>query len=103
MLLTKIMRNWLLCKTVTHYALCITHYALCIVLYWPFRTRRDDRMPFDALTIAAVRGEIEQKAVGGRVQGVLVAAPLTIGLEIYRSGVGRNHLLLSAPPQNARV
>ena len=60
-------------------------------------------MPFDALTTAAVRGEIEQKAVGGRVQGVLVAAPLTISLEIYRSGVGRNHLLLSAHPQNARV
>src|SRR4051812_38201625 len=49
-------------------------------------------MPFDALTIGAVRREIEQKAVGGRVQGVLAAAPLTIGLEVYRSGVGRTFL-----------
>src|SRR5439155_12211843 len=60
-------------------------------------------MPFDALTIASVRGELEQKIVGGRVQGVLVPAPLTIGLEIYRSGVGRSQLLLSAHPQHARV
>src|SRR3954451_24275849 len=60
-------------------------------------------MPFDALTIGAVRREIEQKAVGGRVQGVLAAAPLTIGLEVYRSGVGRTFLLLSAHPQLARV
>ncbi|MFL5731970.1 MAG: NFACT family protein, partial [Chloroflexia bacterium] len=60
-------------------------------------------MPFDALTMAAVRREIEQKAVGGRVQGVLAAAPLTTGLEIYKSGVGRSFLLLSAHPQNARV
>jgi predicted ribosome quality control (RQC) complex YloA/Tae2 family protein len=60
-------------------------------------------MPFDALTISSVRREIEQKAVGGRVQGVLAAAPLTVGLEIYKAGAGRTFLLLSAHPQNARV
>src|SRR5215212_9522648 len=60
-------------------------------------------MPFDALTIAAVRLEVEKKAVGGRVQGVVAAAPLTVGLEIFKSGVGRTFLLLSAHPQNARA
>lgn len=60
-------------------------------------------MPFDALTLAAVRQELEEKVVGGRVQGVLVASPLTISLEIYKAGTGRTHLLLSAHPQHARV
>src|SRR5262249_36381214 len=60
-------------------------------------------MPFDALTISAVRDELERTIVGGRVQGVLVPAPLAISLEVYRSGAGRSHLLLSAHPQHARV
>src|SRR5580765_6093801 len=60
-------------------------------------------MPFDALTISAVRDELEQTVVGGRVQGVLVPGPLAVCLEIYRSGVGRSRLLLSAHPQHARV
>ena len=60
-------------------------------------------MPFDALTVAAVRHELQQKVLGGRVQGIVATAPLTISLEIYRSGVGRTHLILSAHPQHARV
>jgi len=60
-------------------------------------------MPYDALTIAAVRHELEQKVVGGRVQGLLAAGPLTVSLEIYKAGSGRSHLLLSAHPQYARV
>src|SRR4051794_21584846 len=60
-------------------------------------------MPFDALTIASVRDELEQRIVGGRVQGVLVPAPLTVSLEIYRPGSGRSYLLLSVHPQHARV
>ena len=60
-------------------------------------------MPFDALTIAAVRQELDQKIVGGRVQGVVAPGPLSVALEIYRAGVWRTHLLLSAHPQNARV
>ena len=60
-------------------------------------------MPFDALTAAAVRQELEDKVAGGRVQGVVIPAPLTVALEIYRAGVGRTHLLLSAHPQTARV
>src|SRR5215208_1379664 len=60
-------------------------------------------MPFDALTMAAVRQEIDEKVVGGRVQNVLFPGPLTISLEVYRGGIGRTHLLLSAHPQHARA
>ncbi|MBF6613948.1 MAG: NFACT family protein [Chloroflexi bacterium] len=60
-------------------------------------------MPFDALTIAAIRQELERTLLGGRVQNVIMPGPLTISLEIYRAGSGRNQLLMSAHPQNARV
>ena len=60
-------------------------------------------MPFDALTLAAVRQEIESKYVGGRVQGLLMPGPLTLSLELYRSGSGRSHLVMSAHPQHARL
>ena len=60
-------------------------------------------MPFDALTLAAVRYELQEKLVGGRIQNVIMPGPLTLSLEIYRPGTGRNRLILSAHPQNARV
>ena len=60
-------------------------------------------MPFDALTLAAVRQEIQEKLVGGRVQNVIMPGPLALSLEIYRAGTGRAHLLMSAHPQHARV
>jgi predicted ribosome quality control (RQC) complex YloA/Tae2 family protein len=60
-------------------------------------------MPFDALTISAVRDELLDKLVEGRVQNVIMPSPLSVSLEIYRAGVGRTHLLLSAHPQHARV
>lgn len=60
-------------------------------------------MPFDALTLAAVRQEIESKYLGGRVQGLLMPGPLTLSLELYRSGSGRSHLVMSAHPQHARL
>jgi len=60
-------------------------------------------MPFDALTLAAVRQEIQEKLVGGRVQNVVAPGPLAVSLEVYRAGTGRAHLLLSAHPQHARV
>ncbi len=66
------------------------------VLYFP-------AMPFDALTLAAVRQEIESKYLGGRVQGLLMPGPLTLSLELYRSGSGRSHLVMSAHPQHARL
>jgi predicted ribosome quality control (RQC) complex YloA/Tae2 family protein len=60
-------------------------------------------MPFDALTLAAVRQELQTKVVGGRIQNLLLPGPLTVSLEIYKAGVGRTHLILSAHPQHARV
>ncbi|MDQ3927701.1 MAG: NFACT family protein, partial [Chloroflexota bacterium] len=56
-------------------------------------------MPFDALTITCIRQELQDTIVGGRVQNLLMPGPLALSLEIYRSGVGRSHLLLSAHPQ----
>lgn len=41
--------------------------------------------------------------VGGRVQNLLMPGLLSLSLEIYRSGTGRAHLLMSAHPQHARV
>jgi predicted ribosome quality control (RQC) complex YloA/Tae2 family protein len=60
-------------------------------------------MPFDALTIAAVHQELRDIIIGGRVQNLLMPGPLALSLEIYRSGTGRSHLLLSAHPQHARI
>lgn len=60
-------------------------------------------MPFDALTLASVRQEIESKYVGGRVQGLLVPGPLAISLELYRGGSRRARLIMSAHPQHARI
>jgi predicted ribosome quality control (RQC) complex YloA/Tae2 family protein len=60
-------------------------------------------MPFDALTIAAVRQELEDNVVGGRVQNVVMPGPLTVALELYRGGTGRINLILSAHPQHARA
>lgn len=60
-------------------------------------------MPFDALTISAVRDELLDKLVEGRVQNVIMPSPLSVSLEIYRAGMGRTHLLLSAHPQHPRI
>lgn len=59
-------------------------------------------MSVDALTIAAVVDELQRTALGGRVQQVLMPSPLSISLEIYRSG-RRYHLLASANPRSARL
>src|SRR5688500_827631 len=60
-------------------------------------------MPFDALTIAAVRHELEEKLAGARVQNVIMPGPLTLSFEVYRGGTGRTNLIASAHPQHARV
>ena len=59
-------------------------------------------MPFDALTAAALADELREKALGGRIQGCFLPAPLAIGLEIYAHGDTR-YLFASAHPQHARV
>ncbi|HUP26825.1 MAG TPA: NFACT RNA binding domain-containing protein [Chloroflexia bacterium] len=60
-------------------------------------------MPFDAFTISAIRQELESTILGGRVQNIIAPGPLALSLEIYRGGIGRKRLLLSAHPQHARV
>ena len=59
-------------------------------------------MNFDVLTLAAVRGEIEDRAVGGRIQRVAAPEPNQIGLEIYANRAA-HHLLIQAGPVNSRV
>ena len=59
-------------------------------------------MNFDVLTLAAVRGEIEGRAVGGRIQRVAAPEPNQIGLEIYANRAA-HHLLIQAGPVNSRV
>lgn len=59
-------------------------------------------MTFDAVTIAAVRDELETHLVGGWVERVLLPADLAVGLEVYARGTKR-WLLASAHPQQARV
>ncbi len=57
---------------------------------------------FDALTLAAVVDELNDRVLDGRVQRVLLLDPLTFGLELYAEGV-RHQLLLSADARDARV
>ncbi len=59
-------------------------------------------MYFDALTLAAVAGELRETVVGGRVQRVVMTGPLSVALEIY-AGHRRHYLLISAHPRFARV
>ncbi len=59
-------------------------------------------MTFDALTVAAVRDEIQAQLLGGRVERVVLPAQLAVGLEVYAHGTKR-WLFASAHPQQASV
>ncbi|MDE2868438.1 MAG: NFACT family protein [Chloroflexota bacterium] len=59
-------------------------------------------MNFDALTLAAVRSEIEDRALGGRVQRVASPKPGALALEVYGQQA-RHHLLLDVDPDKPRV
>ena len=59
-------------------------------------------MNFDVLTLAAVRREIEDRAVGGRIQRVAAPEPNQIALEIYANRAA-HHLLIQAGPVHSRV
>lgn len=59
-------------------------------------------MNFDAVTIAAVRDEIEKNLLGGRVERVVLPGDLALGLECYAKGK-KQWLLATAHPQHARV
>jgi predicted ribosome quality control (RQC) complex YloA/Tae2 family protein len=58
-------------------------------------------MYYDALTTAAVADELRQKVLDGRVQRIVQADPLSLGLEIYAGE--RYQLLASANPQHPRL
>ncbi len=53
-------------------------------------------MPFDTLTISAIRDELSSQLLGGRVQRTLRPTELSVGLEVYTGE--RVQLLLSAQP-----
>jgi predicted ribosome quality control (RQC) complex YloA/Tae2 family protein len=53
-------------------------------------------MPFDTLTISAIRDELRGQLLGGRVQRVLRPSELSVGLEVYTGE--RMQVLLTADP-----
>ena len=59
-------------------------------------------MNFDALTLAAVRSEIEDRALDGRVQRVASPKPGALALEIY-GHQERHYLLVDVDPDRPRV
>ena len=59
-------------------------------------------MNFDALTLAAVRSEIEDQALGGRVQRVASPKPGALALEIY-GRQARRYLLVDVDPDTPRI
>ena len=58
-------------------------------------------MYYDALTLCALRDELDQRMIGGRVQRIVRPDDLSIGLEIYSGS--RHQLLLSAHPQSPGI
>jgi len=58
-------------------------------------------MPFDAVTLMALRRELDDRCLGGRVQRVLRPNDAAIGLEVYAGQ--RWQLLLSADPQRPGI
>ena len=60
-------------------------------------------MSFDALTLSAVRDELEPLLTGARLQKVVLPDELSLAIETFVPGVGRTNLLLSAHPEQSRV
>ncbi len=60
-------------------------------------------MSFDALTVAAVRDELEPVLIDSRIQKLVFLDELSLALEIFKPGAGRTDLLLSAQPERDRV
>ena len=58
---------------------------------------------FDALSLSAVRDELEPRLVGGRIQKLVLADEMSLALEVYRPAVGRTAVLLSADPDTGRA
>lgn len=59
-------------------------------------------MPYDGLVLSAIRQELIQELINGRIDRIYQPSHLEINLIIHRPG-GRLRLLLSAHPEHARV
>jgi predicted ribosome quality control (RQC) complex YloA/Tae2 family protein len=59
-------------------------------------------MPFDGLVLAAVRSELEDKLIGGRIERIHQPGKTELIILVHKPGA-RQKLLLSAHAQNARV
>ena len=57
---------------------------------------------YDALMLAAIVDEMNDRVLDGKVQRVLLLDPLSIGMQIYSSS-GRHQLLVSAGASDARM
>lgn len=57
---------------------------------------------YDALMLAAIVDELNDRLLDGKVQRTLLLDPLTFGFEVYAHG-GRRQLLVSAGVSNARM
>ena len=60
-------------------------------------------MPFDALTLSAVRDELEPLLTDARLQKLVFADELSLAVEVFAPQVGRNDVFLSAHPELGRV
>jgi predicted ribosome quality control (RQC) complex YloA/Tae2 family protein len=58
---------------------------------------------FDALTLAAMRAELEPLLTEARMQKLVFADELTLGIETFAPHSGRANVLLSADPNTSRV
>src|SRR5579863_7565573 len=56
----------------------------------------------DALTLAAIAGELVARAMGARIEDAIAPTPHSVALQLYAPGL-RGWLLASAHPQLARV
>jgi predicted ribosome quality control (RQC) complex YloA/Tae2 family protein len=60
-------------------------------------------MSFDALTLTAVRDELEPLLTGARMQKVVFVDELSLAIELFAPSVGRTTMLLSAHLEKSRI
>ncbi len=60
-------------------------------------------MRCDALTLSAVRDELEPRVVGARIQRLAFPDATSVVVETYRPALGRSYVLLSIDAERARV
>src|SRR5262249_36613236 len=60
-------------------------------------------MSFDALTLSAVRDELEPLLVDARMQKIVFVDELSLAVEFFSPGAGRTNVLLSADLERGRI